>query len=159
MPFQYPKSADDPDVPSHISRQFAEVHRLHGAGDINALTRGVSTPAPWPRIGRTKGQPVFDQARVTAALSSPRMLTETDPRFLHANQSSVTREGVQYYMGDEYQRTGRTFADRGDVGNRNPVIYRRNSGENIILSGHHRAAAALIRGEQLHALHVHEDDE
>lgn len=158
MSFQYPKSADDPDVPSHISHQFAGVHRLYGAGNVDALSKGPTTPAPWPRIGRTKGVPVYDEARVTAALSGPRHLTETDPRNLHSNQSSVTRPGVQYYMGSDYQKSGRTYADRGVAGNRNPVIWRRSTGENVILSGHHRAAAALLRGEQFHALHVHEAD-
>jgi hypothetical protein len=64
----------------------------------------------------------------------------------------VTRSGVEYYSGQEYDRTGETFADNEKAGNRFPVVYSRNDGTNIILSGHHRATAALLQGRPLRAI-------
>jgi hypothetical protein len=82
-------------------------------------------------------------------------MRELDPRDLHATQGTVTRPGVNYYMGNEYQETGRTYADMHQAGNRYPVVYTRG-GQNKLLSGHHRATAALLRGEQFRAIHIEE---
>jgi len=76
------------------------------------------------------------------------VLEEVDPRDLRATQPSVTREGVSYYLTPRYKRTGQTFADYHRVVNRFPVIYQREDGEQLIISGHHRAAVALLEGKQ-----------
>jgi hypothetical protein len=149
----YPKSDDEV-----RGSRWELAHRIHGAGETQALFKNsLVTTTPWPSAGRSKTGPAYDQGRVTAALSNPSShMTEMDPRDLHANQSSVTREGVNYYMGDKYRQTGETFADMNQAGNRFPVVYSHASGVNRILSGHHRAAAALLRGEQFRAINVRE---
>jgi len=71
----------------------------------------------------------------------------------------VTRSGVEHYMQGDYERTGQTYADAHQAGNRFPVIYNRHNEatgttESLILSGHHRATKALLRGEQLRSIVV-----
>lgn len=142
---------------SRITR-FRNAYALHGSGDIDALFRGhVSTGVPFPTVGRMKGRPFYDQSAVRQTLQSPPQLEEIDSRHLFATQPSVTRPGVSYYMGDDYQKTGRTYADQGNVGNQYPVVYTDRQGQNIILSGHHRASAALISGQFLQARRVRGD--
>ena len=152
MAFTYP----DPEHPdeSYASQQFARAHQAFGAKNSEALFgEAPTTTAPWPRAGRKKRRADFDQGRVDAALANP-VLSEVDPRSLHSTQPGITRSGVEYYLGDEYERTGSTFADQDSAGNRFPVVYSREDGQNLALSGHHRAAAALLRGENLRAIHV-----
>lgn len=127
---------------------FHQVYRLHGTRNIDSLFPGgvVTAPSPWPSIGRTKGRPLYDHDAVTAALMKAPELEELDPRMLHANQSGITRAGVDYYMTPQYRQTGETFADKNNVGNAYPVVYSDLRGRNVILSGHHRATAALLLG-------------
>lgn len=82
----------------------------------------------------------------------------TDPRLLMATQTGVTHRGMQYYMnqGNDYERHGTTFADQGNVGNRHPVVYQNDEvGARFLLTGHHRATAAILKGQPLHAIVVH----
>jgi hypothetical protein len=92
-------------------------------------------------------------------------LTEVDPRYLYATQPEITRVGINHYL--EHEGTEASFADTHNSGNKYPVIYKRdnragnpdmpswwNDHDHIILSGHHRAAAALLRGEQFKAVLV-----
>lgn len=116
------------------------------------------TTAPFRSASRTRGEPLFDQELVDRALADARLLRPVDPRVLHSTQPSVTREGVRYYLGQEYDRTGVTFADQFDRGNINPVVYKNKRGQYIILSGHHRAAAALLRGRTLDAIVIDPDE-
>jgi hypothetical protein len=129
-----------------------------------AITRGVEgifggSPmgtTPWPRAPRLKGEKLYDQARVNEALRKPPVLEKVDPRTLFAIQPGLVREHVEYYMGDTYSRTGRTAADQSDAANDFPLIYVNKREQHIILTGHHRAAAALIKGEDLDARVVRE---
>lgn len=151
--FQYPKTDDE------VGRsQWAGVHRAHGTGDVDAVFGGApKTLTPWPQAGRTKADPRgYDPARVEAAVRDPHPhMREIDPRNLHSTQPWITREGVSHYMGDEYKKTGQTFRDMDQAGNRFPVVYNRG-GQNKLLSGHHRATAALIRGEQFRGIYIEE---
>ena len=152
--FSYPKSLDEARGSS-----WEAAHRLHGAGSSDALFKGATKViTPWPTAGRSKLNPKgYDQGRVDAALRNPSVQpTEMDPRMLHATQPWVTSPGVSYYMGDDYRKTGRTYADQHQAGNRFPVVYTDLSGQNKLLSGHHRATAALLRGEQFRAIHIEE---
>ena len=169
MAFEYPPTPEavasqamlggrSSDLPSNrLSDQFSGVDRAYGSGDLNKIAPqggvGVGT-TPWPSAGKTKKGKPFDSAAVEKALSQPRELVKTDPRRLHATQPGITRDGVEYYMGDEYKNTGTTYADRGNVGNRNPVVYNKPDGKRLLLSGHHRAGASLLKGEQFDAIHV-----
>lgn len=120
----------------------------------------LSTSVPWPQAGRTKARPRVDFTRAIPKELGQHPdvpLTELDPRSLHASQPGLGRAAVTHYMGNDYYETGRTFADPEQAGNRVPVVYRRPStrapgtSEDVIMSGHHRAAAALLRGEQFKA--------
>lgn len=154
--FRYPKSADDEDVSEHVRDQFRHVHELHGAGTVEvAFGDHPKTVAPWPRGPRTKTNPRgYDKDRVTAELQTPPRLHAYDPRQLHATQNEVTREGVSHYLGRQFNVEGATFRDHDNPGNAYPVVYEKESGHRLLLSGHHRAMASLLRGEDLLARRV-----
>jgi hypothetical protein len=84
-----------------------------------------------------------------------------DPVHLHQTQSGITLAGVSHYVHHpDYWETGDTFADQHQSGNRVPIVYERTnpSGghrERFLLSGHHRAAAAVGLGSPLLAHIVH----
>jgi hypothetical protein len=112
--------------------------------------------APWPRAPRSKTGRLYDPDLVRNELKKPPKLEEVDPRLLYSTQPSILRTHVAYYMGDEYKRTGRTSADQDNAGNAFPTIYVNKKGQHLILSGHHRAAAALAKGEALEARIIRE---
>lgn len=129
-----------------------QAHQFFGEGVDNLFPHGAPiTSTPWAGMSRQKKVKDYDPGVVREALSAPPVLSEVDPRDLRSTQPMVTREGVEYYSGDTYAQTGRTFAEQGNVGNRHPFIYRREDGQNLILAGHHRAAAALVQGRPLRA--------
>jgi hypothetical protein len=105
--------------------------------------------APWPRGGRSRLGPTYDRVAVERLLDEPADLMEVDPGALHASQNWIVRSHVAYYLTGEWERTGRTSADRDSELNRFSVIALDNRGQSIILAGHHRAAAALIEGRPL----------
>jgi hypothetical protein len=131
-------------------------HSLWGAGLEAAFPEGRPTSmVPWQQAAGSKSREGYDKELVRKTLSTPpERLDDIDPRNLRATQPRVTRAGVEYYMGDRYQKTGETFADKGNAGNQWPVVYRRptmadpEQQEDVLLSGHHRAAAALLQGNQ-----------
>lgn len=117
-----------------------------------------STVVPFPKQARTSNRLAYFNKEAINQGVSERYLAEIDPRSLMSGQPSITRAGMEYYMGDEYEKTGRTYADHG-AGNVHPVIYESTHPhfgwpERTILSGHHRATAALLRGSPLLAVHI-----
>jgi hypothetical protein len=155
-----PQRGPYPSTPEEAKNTpWRTAHAIHGAGDAGVLFKGApKTMTPWPSAGRTKSNPRgYDPDLVQKALSNPAPhMSDVDPRDLHATQPWVTAEGVSHYMGDEYRKTGRTFADQHVESNRFPVVYSDAQGRNKLLSGHHRATAALLQGRQLRAIHVRE---
>lgn len=112
-----------------------------------------SRAAPWPSFGRRKDVKDYDQELVTRTLLDPPELSFIDPRTLRATQPAITSSGVDFYYNDpSYRETGKTFETGENLGNRYPFIYQREDGQNLILSGHHRAATALAKGEALQAI-------
>lgn len=123
---------------------------LFGATDIDMLFKGAPKVAlPWERVPRRKGVPVVDPSHVAEVLASPAHLVEIDPRVLWATQPWVLRHHVEYYTTGEWERTGRTSADRSSLANQYPLILRDERDRSVILAGHHRSAAALINGRPL----------
>lgn len=151
--FIYPKSASEARQGLGTVRDFEGVHNLFGAEDPTRLFgASPSTTAPWPPAPRWKSRPaVYDKTAMANMLMRPPQLQEFDPRNLHSSQRGVTLPGVTYYLGNEYERTGETYADKSDIGNKYPIVYRNRQGMNVVVSGHHRAAAALLQGRPLRA--------
>ena len=138
-------------------RLSARGARAAGSNDLDTLfpDEAPATPLPMAHYNKRRG---YDRGAVREALSRPvdqQELVDVDPRELSGSQSGVTRSGVKYYMGDHYSKTGKTYADEYNPGNAHPVVYDRNDGsERILLSGHHRAVAALLKGTPLPARRV-----
>lgn len=133
------------------------LERAWGAGHESALFGdGPLTSGPWQQAGRRKDLRDFDPALVQAVVNAPEHhhMQDVDPRILRATQGSLIRPGLRHYLGDRYERTGETYADMHLAGNRRPIVYRREDGQHLILSGHHRAAAALLQGRPLQAVVV-----
>lgn len=104
------------------------------------------TTVPWDRA--QKGS--FDKELVERTIAKPRNedIEEFDPRLLSANQPHILSAGVRHYMTNEPG----LFADKENAGNQLPFVYvKKDTGQGIILAGHHRAAAALLRGGTLRA--------
>ena len=129
---------------------------LFGAG-IGALQgAGPTAGAPFePARGRAALGRSYDMEAVrSAAGDKDYPTTEVDPRSLSKVQPSVVRDGVAHYMGDHSE----TYADANGkagahmVGNRTPIVYKTDDGqESVIMAGHHRATAALLSGQMLQA--------
>jgi hypothetical protein len=137
---------------------FERTGRLHGSGrdGVNAtFGNGPTGLTPWPRVGRLKGEPAYDDELVQVELRKKPadiVLQNTDPRELWASQGGLVKQHVEYYLHDlTWKLTAEPSADKNQLGNRFPVVYFRDDGRRIILSGHHRAAAALLNGEPLKA--------
>jgi hypothetical protein len=111
------------------------------------------TQTAWPSATRSRKRFDYDKEKVVDAvrqhLWTPH-LEQVDPRELHATQPAVTRAGVQHYMRPNPRR----YADTGQAGNVHPVVYKRDDGVNLLLSGTHRGHAALLQGRQLDAVVV-----
>lgn len=144
---------------------YARLSALYGSGEegVEQLFpegRPIGAP-PHPKWEvRSKQGVRYNASDVqTAIRRTPPELSDVDPRTLHSTQRGLTRPGVEHYMTDpSYDATGATYADSEKIGNRYPVIYSRQESSgatrNIILSGHHRATKALLRGENLRAIVV-----
>jgi hypothetical protein len=135
--------------------QRSGTRAIFGSKDIERVFPGQIPKAgvPFPAGRRSKIEPKYDQDAVTAELNRPApasRLVDIDPRILSAGQPHVTRAGVEHYMGDKFEQTGETFADQHNVGNQFPfVVTKRGGTEHLIISGHHRATAALLQGRKL----------
>jgi ribosomal protein S18 acetylase RimI-like enzyme len=114
-----------------------------------------SAMTPWAAAGQSKERKSYDEDLVARSITHPHEfpVEDVDPRDLRATQPKVIRAGVQHYMNNS---SGKTYGEDngGDrrLGNDMPRIYHREDGQKIILSGHHRAAAALLKGEPLRAI-------
>jgi hypothetical protein len=154
--FHYPENMDT--ATSNERFTFGRAHRAYGTGRPEFLFgEGQTAPAPWPNAGKTKKGPAWDKDTVHRALSKDPVLEDYDPRNLHASQPSIVKTHVDYYMSDSYRRTGATAADAGNVGNQYPTVYHTPDGKRLLLSGHHRAAAALLQGQPLRARTIRPD--
>jgi GNAT superfamily N-acetyltransferase len=127
--------------------------RLWGAGDPDALFNGNPVAStPFAPAGRSVKRQDYDKERVRDALLHPdKYPTQpVDPRNLRSTQPMVTRAGVQHYM----RNPGSLYADQHNAGNARPMVYRREDGQDLLLSGHHRGVSSLLKAEPLHAVVV-----
>lgn len=128
---------------------------LHGNIDhVDEYFQGNPTrPVPWKQAVVKKTQHLYDKDAVRKCLQNPdHPLEDVDPRELRASQPSVVRSAAQHYMTGEHEKTGKTFENSGNVGNKHPVVFHDNdTGQRTLLSGHHRAFVALAQGRPLRA--------
>lgn len=146
------------------TESFVEGTTSWGSNDLNTMfpENAATTGVPWKRAARSKRRQSYDRSLVEQELSrpvsGPEALVDVDPRNLQATQPNITRAGVSHYLKDEYETTGQTFADRGNVGNQFPFVYSRQNAEGppdeMLLSGHHRAAASMLKGKPLRARRI-----
>lgn len=127
---------------------------FYGKHDVDAVFHGNPTaPVPLERASRKKKIQDYDKSIIHGLLRTPPGddVEVVDPRELHnLNQPMVTRAGVQHYMqNDDWKHGGQTYADQDSPGNRFPIVYDREDGQRLLLSGRHRATAALLKGEGL----------
>jgi hypothetical protein len=117
---------------------------------LDALFNGCPrTVVPWKSATLAKGRAASDREVIRSILASRVVLTEVDPTCLRASQPFILLEHVRYYLGLEWEHTGRTSADGSSALNRFPLVLPDQRGSLRIVAGHHRAAAALITGRPL----------
>ena len=129
--------------------------RAYSSDDLRTLFADEAplTVVPWSRAAPLGRRPEAERHAVASMVGSPPradQFVDLDPRELSASQPSLLRAGVAFYLEVEYRRSGRTYADRMDPGNKYPIVHARD-GALVVLSGHHRAAAALLQGIHLRA--------
>lgn len=118
---------------------------------------GPTTGVPFRLAGHLKNEVTGEGAiqrkkAIAHGLQQPVELHPVDPRNLMATQGSVTREGVAHYLGPQFHENQTLFADKDNAGNAHPTVYQRDRDQGqMILSGHHRATAALLNGKMLDA--------
>lgn len=110
----------------------------------------AKTTVPWDRFAKSKEGAGYDKELVDRTINRPRNenVEEFDPRLLTANQPHILSAGVRHYMTNQPS----LYADKENVGNQLPFVYvKKDTGQGIILAGHHRATAALLKGQPLRA--------
>ncbi|MFM8267796.1 MAG: hypothetical protein ACKOA2_07230 [Ilumatobacteraceae bacterium] len=124
---------------------------LWGCGDLDAVfgPDALTTPCPWPRARRGRGALFSTHSCTNETLLGLAVLDEVDPRTVQATQPSVLRHHAAYYLTGRWEMTGITSADNGQPTNRFPLVADDLRGGLVLLSGHHRALAALVRGTPL----------
>jgi hypothetical protein len=139
---------------------------LRGAGLDKLFPRDYDSkqPAligipPWKVAGGRKKQGQYDKGLVKDALINPDKYQvapiNLDDPDLRSTQPGVTRAGVQHYMSAAYRTHGTLYADKDNAGNQKPMVYHRDDGQSLLLSGHHRAVAGLLGDRPVDAIHVH----
>jgi len=119
------------------------------------LGSGPSPRVPFVLAGHLRTEVSGDGLRqrqrlIDAVVHAPPVLVEIDPRGLRATQGGLDRDGVVHYLGPVFHERGITYADHDDPGNTDPVVLvRERDGAHLLLAGHHRATAALLRGVPL----------
>lgn len=129
---------------------------VYGSNDIEKLFNGNGqTGAPWEPAGQSKSKMTYDKDLVARSITHPNEfpVEEHDPRTFRSTQPNVTREGVSHYLEGREGTYGETQGDHR-LGNDLPRVYNREDGQKLLLTGHHRAAAALIKGTPLKAVTI-----
>lgn len=136
--------------PPNLQRQAEQITALWSCNDLTRVfpSSHAKVMLPWPRASRLPDKQLYDQHLLHAEFAEPLPAVDlVDPRTLWSSQPAILRAGVEYYLGPAWFRTGTTYADRYKPFNHLPVIERRTDGRDVILGGHHRSCAALLRGE------------
>lgn len=128
--------------------------QFFGAGSVEKMfpDGAPTTVSPFPQASPSRTHRTFDPRLVDEALSNPEEhLRDVDPRTVHGSQPGLTRAGVAHYM----ENPDTLYRDAHQAGNQHPVVFHDETKDReVLLSGHHRAGAALLRGEQFKAVRV-----
>ncbi|MEN9821950.1 MAG: hypothetical protein RLZ04_376 [Actinomycetota bacterium] len=132
---------------------------IYGCGSLDALfVHGADRiTCPFPQAPQRKNETRPKGLFTHELTSSAARLTFVDPRVLHGSQSWILRQHVGYYLTERWELTGIPSAE-DTPGNRFPTVVEDAAGRLVIVAGHHRAAAALIRGVGLLCRLVSHDD-
>lgn len=124
---------------------------LWGCDDLGTVfgPTAEKTTCPWPRARRGRGALFSAHECTNERLIGLAVLDEVDPRIVHATQPYVLRHHAAYYLSGQWELSGITSADRAQPTNRFPLVADDGRGGLVLLSGHHRALAALVRGRKL----------
>ena len=109
-----------------------------------------TAPPPWNEATRNASGNRYDASLVnrTIQIADMKDIAEFDPRYLHASQPKITSAGVRHYL--QHGQSGPLYADQQQIGNQFPFVYiHQGTGEHRLIGGHHRATAALLKGEPL----------
>lgn len=132
--------------------QFARVSRMYGKGDVSAAFGEADIETtPWPSAARLKDGSQWDQEMINEAVRQPGETQMIDPRYLHATQPRIVRTHAQRYMDNPDSAPATPEAS-----NQRVYVYERADGRRDLLTGHHRALRALLRGEPLQAVVIKE---
>ena len=133
---------------------MSRANELWGAKSLDHLFPGGATtaPTPWPTARKTPILRSHNLPMVHDAMRNPDAhFRDMDPRELHGTQDMLTRVGVSHYL----QGSSGTFADQGNAGNEHPVVFHNEKyDQNVLLTGHHRAASALLQGQNFRPIYV-----
>ncbi len=128
---------------------------FYGANDVSRMFPGEAPMAavPWPQARKTPTHRSHSLPAIHEAMANPDAHREmVDPRNLRATQGMLTRAGVQHYASG----SGELFADHASDINAEPHVFHNDkTGEQVLMSGHHRAAAHLLAGRQFEAVVAH----
>jgi hypothetical protein len=113
--------------------------------DVTAIKISPTTSVPYPQ-----GKANVDWDKTEKINRVP--LVEVDPHTLsgvHASQPGIQHGALSHYL-NQNQFGGDLFDKSQGVSNDFPVVFNNeDTGEKTLLSGHHRATAALIQGREL----------
>lgn len=144
--------------------KVSDLHDLWGSGERgmdSIFPDGIAkVNSPFRTAGRRKDVEDVEWDKVRDAIQNPeKHMDDIDPRDLKGTQPSVTRQAADHYMKNDYRKNPGTFADQGNPGNTHPFVYSRHGPgdrvDHILLSGHHRALADLLKGRKTRAIHIH----
>lgn len=162
-------STDAPPEHVHALMQAAkdkDTHALYGVGgDMGTLAAFGRAHAYSPETGKARTYTFSPTTRLflPGSASSRREIPQDathgfkswevhdiDPRNLVGTQDGLQSGALSHYLSDEYKDRGRLFDTSRGEDNDHPVVvgFQRR---NFIMTGHHRAAAALLNGEPLKA--------
>jgi len=127
-------------------------HTAEWEGGKTVLQPRLTTSVPWERADDYSVMRRLDP-KVRGSWPNAD-IQDVDPRTLRASQRALTSAGVEHYFRNGEEQL---FDKSRGPSNVHPIVYRSTDPSyphDILLSGHHRAASALLHGQQLRALVV-----
>lgn len=165
-------TTDAPPEHVHALMQAAkdkDVHALYGVGKDMGTLAVFGRPYAYTPQGKPRTYEFSPTARLflPGGESSRREvpqdathgyrsweLHDLDPRELLGTQGGMQSGALNHYLSDKYRETGETHDKSAGPSNDRPVVvgFMRKK---YLLTGHHRAAAAILKGEPLTARYRH----